>query len=388
MYSCAEYSELISAYADSELSPQDMQRMDDHLSICADCASIFETYRAISSCVEESLVDAPEALRNGVMNKLINRAPTEAADADKIIIQDPTDAANKFISQDPTDAADKIKKFKRVNVILTRYIPLAACLAFLLLTIPILIRNGGFNRYRDGASSPSAVSKQSNIMDEYEQGSMSGGGSPDYMNRDAEDNAGYDTGGYDQDASFAAPAGSPAAPEAAPMPSSAATQEISGAPAPAPMPAADVAGGERDDVWNTEAPEESIGSNRDGEIYDSVTDEMLMPEEPGLSTGGGNSSSEPEYMEEDIPHITNGLGSDTYPDRGVEGAYAVITIHGDKPALLDRYAPESIDDAGTALYILPSAVADALLREVAGRQDVFTQAGVPDSEYIWVYYIQ
>lgn len=111
MNKCAEYAEMISAYIDDELPESDRHLIELHLAECASCAAARDAYLDISSAVQESLAAPPESLRGGIMSKI----KTENARA---------------------------KRQAVVRMILTRYLPLAACLALFLLTLPqILNRN-------------------------------------------------------------------------------------------------------------------------------------------------------------------------------------------------------------------------------------------------------
>jgi len=108
--SCTEYSELLSAYADNELSDHDKQRMEDHLTVCESCASLLSIYREITSAAVESEVPAPDALRTGVM---------AAIEREQVL---------------RTDVYSRRRKIIRTS--LAAIIPLAACLAIALLTLP------------------------------------------------------------------------------------------------------------------------------------------------------------------------------------------------------------------------------------------------------------
>ena len=110
MNNCEEFLEMISAYVDSELSASDKQRLEDHLIDCENCSAILSFYREISTSIEESSVPAPETLRTSVMER-IQGDGTSGTDARK-------------------------RRQKLVRTALTRYIPIAACLAIALLILP------------------------------------------------------------------------------------------------------------------------------------------------------------------------------------------------------------------------------------------------------------
>ena len=110
MKNCTEYLEQISAYVDNELNASDQQRIEEHLSSCEACSDLVAMYREISNGVAQSSLPAPEALRAGVMSKIRSENTT------------------------PLDARSRRRKLIRVS--LTRFLPIAACLAIALLVLP------------------------------------------------------------------------------------------------------------------------------------------------------------------------------------------------------------------------------------------------------------
>jgi len=107
MKNCADLVELISAYADGELTGSDKQRVEYHIAECESCSALLEIYREITVSVDESGVEPPEALSIGVMN----------------VVR----------SESFSHAVDKPKQRSRFNIIMTRYAPIAAGLAVMLL---------------------------------------------------------------------------------------------------------------------------------------------------------------------------------------------------------------------------------------------------------------
>jgi len=99
---CEELIELISAFADDELSGSDKELVENHLAECKNCSTILEVYREISISADESSLPAPEALRIGVMNVVY--------------------------SEKIHDKPDKAKQRSRFQFALTRFAPIAACL--------------------------------------------------------------------------------------------------------------------------------------------------------------------------------------------------------------------------------------------------------------------
>jgi len=98
--------DLISVYADGELKDPDTFQLEVHLSECDSCSALLEMYREISTAADEQSVDAPEALRIGVMNRIRN--------------------------EEIFHTAGNVKRRKPLNIILMRYAPIAACLVVML----------------------------------------------------------------------------------------------------------------------------------------------------------------------------------------------------------------------------------------------------------------
>jgi len=107
MKNCTDFIDSLSAYADGELSGSDKQSVENHLAVCESCSAFLEVYREITISVEETSVNPPEALRIGVMNRVM--------------------------SEKIPGAADGKKKRGHFYFALTRYAPIAACLVVMLL---------------------------------------------------------------------------------------------------------------------------------------------------------------------------------------------------------------------------------------------------------------
>ena len=108
MKKCTEITELLSAYADNELTGSDKRSVEEHLAACENCSALLEIYREISISVDESNTPVPDALRIGVMNRV--RSETI-----------------------PIATEEKKKKWWQHQVLLTRLAPIAACLAVVLI---------------------------------------------------------------------------------------------------------------------------------------------------------------------------------------------------------------------------------------------------------------
>jgi len=94
--------ELISAYADGELSDPDKRQVENHISVCESCSVLLDIYREISVSVSDTNTDVPEALRIGVMNRVLY--------------------------EDIPNATVNKKQQGRFHYVLTRVVPIAACL--------------------------------------------------------------------------------------------------------------------------------------------------------------------------------------------------------------------------------------------------------------------
>jgi len=246
---CNEYMELISAYADGELPEPDKQKVEEHLLACPDCSSILQAYREISLAVEESCVPAPEALCAGVMERVK--------------------------SDSTTQIAKNMKKFKTVNIILTRYIPLAACLVFLLLTVPRLI---GIGRYNSSTNSGGAE------LSSYDSGMQSApSGAPELGGGAFAENAmDEDSGVYAEEANRASAGAAPEAPAPAAAP-------VSGAPAPEADPAPSA---------STAMPQETVALNEYAEENNTTGGSA------GADSFGREETAileEPELQAQDLP---------------------------------------------------------------------------------------
>ena len=110
MKKCTEITELLSAYADNELTGSDKRSVEEHLAACENCSALLEIYREISISVDESSAPVPDALRIGVMNRV----------------------RSERISNETVKDTNK-KKWWQHQVLLTRLAPIAACLAVVLL---------------------------------------------------------------------------------------------------------------------------------------------------------------------------------------------------------------------------------------------------------------
>lgn len=70
MNNCNEYIDMISAYADGELSESDLIKVEEHIGICGQCAALLDTYLEITAAINENAETAPEQLLTNVMSEI------------------------------------------------------------------------------------------------------------------------------------------------------------------------------------------------------------------------------------------------------------------------------------------------------------------------------
>jgi len=132
MKNCMDFMELISVYADNELTEADKQQVEDHIAACDSCSALLELYREISVAANESDRPVPEELCVNVMEKVLNDGNP--------------------------GAAGNVTRLKRYRTVLTRYAPIAACLAVIMLALPFMTNRGMFDnsQFMNGAAIPAA----------------------------------------------------------------------------------------------------------------------------------------------------------------------------------------------------------------------------------------
>lgn len=70
MKMCDKYPEMISAYADGELSGIEKEELEAHLKTCAECRSALEAYRSISMEIAGDMEEPPEDFTEKVMGRV------------------------------------------------------------------------------------------------------------------------------------------------------------------------------------------------------------------------------------------------------------------------------------------------------------------------------
>jgi len=111
MIECTKISELLSAYSDGELDVSEKLIVENHLATCEECSAMYEIYCEISKTISEPEVAVPDALSVGVMNRVHYE--------------------NTF--NRPVVPETNGKQRKRHGFMITRLVPLAACMAVVLL---------------------------------------------------------------------------------------------------------------------------------------------------------------------------------------------------------------------------------------------------------------
>ncbi|MBR4057509.1 MAG: zf-HC2 domain-containing protein [Oscillospiraceae bacterium] len=118
MRECKEYQDMISCAIDGELSANERRALSHHLERCPDCRSVYAQMQQLTTSLQQSAVEPPAALLEGVMRSIGATAP-------------------------------EAKKSRKKNYI--RYISAAACLA-LVLFIGYAALHSGFGASKDAAA--------------------------------------------------------------------------------------------------------------------------------------------------------------------------------------------------------------------------------------------
>lgn len=156
MNNCIEFSDLISAFNDGELTESDRRRVEDHLDLCESCSTLLALYSEISSSVVDAMVPAPDILRSRVMENVLSE---NAGSRSVMNIVPETNKANRR---------------KHIRVLLQRYAPVAACLAVMLLALPWIINSYSHKSY--SPAPPQAVQMESQLkkMDKVAENNVAG----------------------------------------------------------------------------------------------------------------------------------------------------------------------------------------------------------------------
>lgn len=127
MADCKKYREMISAYADGELSGNVKNAFESHLDACASCRSLLSLYKGVTEATEDSLKEPPAGFAASVMSKIKSLSEDEST-------WQPT--ANK--------------KGKSIKPVIISFVAAAACLVMAFIVTPELF---GFTNLRNSTAS-------------------------------------------------------------------------------------------------------------------------------------------------------------------------------------------------------------------------------------------
>ncbi|MCL2247648.1 MAG: zf-HC2 domain-containing protein [Oscillospiraceae bacterium] len=166
MKHCTEYLESISAYADGELtSPEEIREVETHLLTCKNCAAFYSFSREISIVTEESSARPPYELTSLVMaqinaesahgntNQAYNQGYPKAHNQAQNHAVNSRRNANGYV----TPSRQNREKKSNMKVVLTRVVPLAACLAIVVLVWQFWGNIGGEQQLDFAAGLPAAA---------------------------------------------------------------------------------------------------------------------------------------------------------------------------------------------------------------------------------------
>jgi hypothetical protein len=364
--------ELISAYIDDELNAADRRLVEDHIEACVDCSALHDTYREISTAAKETLAPAPERLCSAVMADILRES----------------DAA----------VQKRAKTLAVVRVILSRYLPLAACLAFVILTLPLLIRLGFSSGSADNAATMSETSMTEGVLtgggdqvEAWEPGpSMSGAPSAKSRNESPatvapqlpeESESFLYTGDYEAASTADEPEsgyGNKAANDnvSRPVPSETGDGDIapSDAEPSTAEPSAPAAGNEHDSNYGdagVSAPTAELRDSNDsaaenpspgGDMHGAVNEDS-----PGTSYSGESSAYiQPPPQPEAPPMQTP---ASLLPPSSVQTNYfAVITIAGALPDMLSEFEQVAVSGAERHIFIPRDTALELIDSKAAGME--------------------
>ena len=118
MNKCMEFMDLISLYVDGEASEIEKKKLEEHIETCESCASFLHAYTGISSTIEADELTPPPSLRENVMAKI---------KSEPVVLN-----------------GQKNDKSTIIRLTVKRYLPLAACVAVIILAMfPLSKQLGG-----------------------------------------------------------------------------------------------------------------------------------------------------------------------------------------------------------------------------------------------------
>ena len=344
MNDCTKYMELISAFIDGELSESESLRLLGHLEECANCSSILKAYSGISKAISEDHVPVPRSLSPSVMEKIAN------VDTGRI--------------------ASNLKTYNTVHRVMTRYLPIAACLAFLILAA-VLVPGVIGNKNDSLENSDDLSTWMSAPMFGNEEADMEIEAAPAQDVKGGGNNHPQGAGNV--------------------FPSEALPPSIDPDPADVSDEQERHDGNEGDDnPFSEPTPDESVFNEQEpGEPMPIVP----MPAEDPLEeiqdenyAPADNASPPPQLpsdISEDPPTISTEI------DGGHIRPYAIIEIHSrELPEILMDYVPAFAGGGGYAEYVIPRDTAEALILEIAGQTGVEIEYyDIEGGEYAFVIFV-
>jgi len=322
--------ELISAYADGELAEPDRRRVEEHLEACEQCSALLEMYREISIAADESCVPAPDALRDGVMEKILGM-----------------DTAGK---------AGTDKKPRLVRTILTRYLPVAACLAVMLISLPWIVN---YNSSRNDGTGGGASFESEQPAETFAM---------PFALDDAQDSMQVMSGGGD-------------------MAASGVEMDASGSDASTFSSGAAMPGGDltRSGSGSVSEPDEPESTQAGESVYtDRAGAQPLPPAKANASIPAGDAWQDAAAESGDLP----GPSENWISMEGFEDAYAWIEITGDLPMILRNQEPEPLPDglAFAAYCRVPLSIMEELKKESSLHDGIEIMLNNVDSDYAIVFW--
>lgn len=118
MADCKKYREMISCYADGELSENDISALQKHLEKCASCRSLLSLYKSITGASAEALKEPPENFASSIMEKI------------------------KFLPENDILSKKAASKKKSLRPVVISFMAVAACLALAFIVSPQLFGFG------------------------------------------------------------------------------------------------------------------------------------------------------------------------------------------------------------------------------------------------------
>ena len=374
MNNCVEYIELISARVDGELTESEKQLLEEHLSVCESCSALYDLYNEMTTAVAESCVPAPLSLCDSIMEAVSSAAApysTETADEAEDAAETVTGDSEDTTATGTGDSESNSKKRKTIHIILTRFVPVAACVALILLTVPRFINLGR----------SSSDTKNDSLSFSVQNSGIQGESIPDTAG----------TAGSNSTASGGVLTGSQfgGTDNGAPSPSR----------APAPAPSAESGGGfdELDDSADfdaddaipvvTESPDDLFDESTFTDSVDDQADVSDDDEDLDDSEVFTSESSPPPFSEdeEEAEEANEFVGPPTIPNVPMPGGegfgewdfdfdfdwdgggflitgtiYAIIQMDGGLPEIFAMYGLEPIDDVAM-YYEIPREYADILI---------------------------